>query len=313
MYTDCPGCHRQFHVYAAQLSAAGGMVKCGYCGCKFNALDRLRDQPLARSELDPPVISETQQPVEPEFVIPEPSENLPEQTENPPEQEVIIQGQDAEQGNQELAEVNAPSQVQDEPDEKPAARQVTARKPSASASAARRDRFNYSEALLAEPVRKSGWLSRILWGFGILLLIVFGSGQLIWFNRDTIMQRYPETTDWFHRFCEKFECEVIRHRDPGAIKLLNRDVREHPRYKNALLVNATMVNRSQTVQAYPVVQLDLFNIDGKIIAYRSFQPNEYLDDSINILRGMRPGVPVHFVLEVLDSAKGAVSFEFEFH
>ena len=312
MYTDCPGCQRQFHVYAAQLSAAKGMVKCGFCGQKFNALDRLRDQPLARIEPEPPVISETQQPVEPEFVIPEPSENPAEQTENPPEQEAVIQGPDTEQAEQDIAEVSAPSPVQEEPGEKPAVEQTADHKP-AAVLAARRDRYNYNEALLAQPVRKSGWLSRILWGFGILLLIVFGSTQLVWFNRDTIMQRYPESVVWFHQFCQKFKCEIIRHRDPGAIKLLNRDVRDHPRYKNALLVNATMINRSQTVQAYPVVQLDLFDIDGKLIAYRQFQPEEYLDDSINILQGMRPGVPVHFVLEVLDSAKGAVSFEFEFH
>ena len=306
MYTDCPGCRRQFHVYAVQLSAARGMVKCGFCGQKFNALDRLRDKPLARMEPQPQVISEQQSAAEPEFII-------PEQADNQPDQEVVTKEPEAEQADQEIADVSAPSHAQDKPVEKPDVRQATARRPAVYANAARRDRYNYNEALLVQPDRKAGWLSRFLWGFGILLLIVFGTSQLIWFNRDMIMQRYPESVVWFQQFCQKFKCEIIRHRDPGAIKLLNRDVRDHPRYKNALLVNATMVNRSQTVQAYPVVQLDLFDIDGKLIAYRQFQPEEYLDDSINILRGMRPGVPVHFVLEVLDSAKGAVSFEFEFH
>ena len=46
MFTDCPGCARQFRIRAAQLSAAGGRVKCGYCGRQFNALEHLQDKPL---------------------------------------------------------------------------------------------------------------------------------------------------------------------------------------------------------------------------------------------------------------------------
>lgn len=297
MYTDCPGCHRQFHVYAAQLSAAGGMVKCGFCGEKFNALERLRDKPLTRPPQEPAVSGESKPPVEPDFIIPEPDGK---------------QGE-TEQAGIEAAESRAVSAAADKPGLKPAGQTVTGRKPAASVSGPRRDSFKYSEALLEQPVQSSGWVSRLLWGFGILLLIVFASTQVVWFNRDAIMNRYPDTIPWFDRLCQKFGCEIIRHRDPGSIELLNRDVRDHPRYKNALLVNATMINRSQTVQAYPVVQLNLFDVDGKLIAYRQFQPEDYLDDSINILQGMAPDVPVHFVLEVLDSAKGAVSFEFEFH
>ena len=126
------------------------------------------------------------------------------------------------------------------------------------------------------------------------------------------MSRYPGTLPWFNRLCSTIDCSAIRYRDLAAIQLLNRDVREHPRYQNALLVNATMSNQSHTLQPYPVVQLNLFDTQGNLIAYRQFQPREYLDETINITRGMTPDSPVHFVLEVLDSAAGAVSFEFEF-
>lgn len=302
MYTDCPGCHRQFHVYAAQLSSARGMVKCGFCGEKFNALERLRDKPLTHPQQEPPVVAEAESPVEPDFIIPEQEGEQIEREHNKEEEFEEVVPEDREE-----------SPAAEKPGIKADSHQDKGYKPAAPVSASHPESFRYTEALLAQPVQKSGWVSRLLWVFGILLLMAIASSQVIWFNRDKIMNRYPETVSWFDRLCQKFDCEIIRHRDPGVIELVNRDVRDHPRYKNALLVNATMINQSQTVQAYPVVQLNLFDVDGNLIAYRQFQPQEYLDDSINILQGMAPNVPVHFVLEVLDSAKGAVSFEFEFH
>ena len=307
MYTDCPGCHRQFHVYAAQLSAAGGLVKCGFCGQKFNALERLRDKPLARPIPEPPILGPGEPSAEPEFVIPGRAE------EGRVEEEQVEEEQIEERIESDMPEDEEVSHEVEKAVVVESSRRETGRQAAVPASTPRPDNFRYTEELLEQPVQKSGWISRLLWGFGILLLTTFAASQIIWFNRDAIMGRYPVTISWFNRLCQKLDCEIIRHRDPGSIELLNRDVRDHPRYKNALLVNATMINRSQTVQAYPVVQLNLFDVDGKLIAYRRFQPDEYLDDSIDILRGMAPNVPVHFVLEVMDSAKGAVSFEFEFH
>ena len=94
--------------------------------------------------------------------------------------------------------------------------------------------------------------------------------------------------------------------------MLNRDVRNHPLYEGSLLVNATMANKSETIQPFPLIQLALFNPGGDVIGYREFKPEEYLDDSINIPAGMMPESPIHFVLEVGGPTEGAVSFEFHF-
>jgi predicted Zn finger-like uncharacterized protein len=45
MYTFCPDCNRQYRIRSAQLTAAQGLVICGYCGRQFNALERLSDRP----------------------------------------------------------------------------------------------------------------------------------------------------------------------------------------------------------------------------------------------------------------------------
>jgi hypothetical protein len=89
-------------------------------------------------------------------------------------------------------------------------------------------------------------------------------------------------------------------------------VREHPQYADALLVNATVVNEAAYAQPFPVVELTLFDQGGSVIGVRRFDPDEYLDSSIPIDAGMKPGQPVYIVLELAGVGSRAVSFEFKF-
>lgn len=153
---------------------------------------------------------------------------------------------------------------------------------------------------------------RSLWlGMGVVLLLS-ALAQLAWFNRDLILQRYPQGAPLFQRLCDRLPCEVLRYRNFSRIRLLNRDVRLHPRYQDTLLVNVTLANEARRLQAFPRLQLVLRNVAGEIVAQRSFAPREYLDESIDLRRGMLPGVPVHVALEIAGAGEDAVSFEFGF-
>ena len=151
-----------------------------------------------------------------------------------------------------------------------------------------------------------------LWTVAALLLLAAAALQVVWFHRDPVLLRLPQLMPLAARLCESVQCSVIRHRDLAAIRLLNRDVRLHPRYENFLLVNATMANESGELQPFPRVQLAVYDTKGNALAYNAFEPNEYLDKSIDVQQGMTPGTPVHFVLEVTGPTEGAVSFEFGF-
>ena len=168
------------------------------------------------------------------------------------------------------------------------------------------------EELREKPPAKRSLLATMCWGFGALLLLILITAQLAWFNRDELLLRYPQLDHVARKICDRLQCEILRYKDISAIKLLNRDVRNHPLYEGSLLVNATMANKSETIQPFPLIQLALFNPGGKVIGYREFKPEEYLDGSINISAGMMPDSPIHFVLEVGGSTEGAVSFEFHF-
>lgn len=278
MFTICPDCSRQYRVNADQLAAASGQVQCGYCGRQFNALERISDRPV--------VVADDRLR---ELRISSPgSDDRPASLEREPQFDIPITGPAIESeplpdnsgsGSQGLG-------AEELPDDLP-------------------------EDLREEPAPKSGGHG-LLWGTGAFFLILVIAAQLAWFNRDQLLQRYPELRPWAKQLCERLDCSVYRHREISSIKILNRDVRLHPVVDNALLVNATMANRSGRIQPFPGIQFSLFDTNGAMIASREFLPEEYLDESIAIDEGMSPERPVHFVLEVTGPVEGAVSFEFRF-
>ncbi len=146
----------------------------------------------------------------------------------------------------------------------------------------------------------------------LLLLLMVLTLQLAWFNRDWLLRQYPQFYPWAEALCAQLDCTVVRFKALAAIEVLNRDVRLHPRYQGALLVNATIVNTADYVQPFPVVQLTLFDTNGRAMAHRDFDPQDYLDDHYLQSRGMPPDAPIHFVLELSDFSTKAVGFEFNF-
>jgi predicted Zn finger-like uncharacterized protein len=294
MFTSCPNCRKQFRVQASQLSIADGQVRCGVCDHEFSALSRLSDVPLTLEQMnyefdyepEENPVAEAELGEEPEFDIFERAR--PEDADEKGVGSEAVKSGEAPSEEAGLDEAEALSEFPDEiPGDIP------------------------DELREAVPVKRS-LLATISWGFGALLLLIIITAQLAWFNRDELLLRYPQLDPVAREICDRLQCEILRYKDISSIKLLNRDVRNHPMHEGSLLVNATMANKSETIQPFPRIQLALFNPGGEVIGYREFEPEEYLDDSIDIRMGMMPESPIHFVLEVGGSTEGAVSFEFHF-
>jgi predicted Zn finger-like uncharacterized protein len=276
MYTDCPDCRRQFRVRAAQLSSARGQVRCGCCGRQFDALERLRDEPLP-AMTPPPAVAAQPAPAQHETPA---QHGKPPPTPPAPVFEPVDDDDDeaSETGGGPRTDPNARSILLPDLEEE------------------------------APPPRRF----RALWATALVVLILLAALQVAWFQRDYLLTRFPRLAPWVQRLCEEIGCSVIRHRDLNAMRIVNRDVRLHPLYQDSLLVNATVQNGAALVQPWPDVQLVLYDTAGRPVAYRRFPPAEYLDDSIDVRRGMKPGESTHFVLEVTGAMEGAVSFEFGF-
>ena len=279
MFTDCPSCERLFRIRAAQLQAADGWVRCGYCAETFYALERLHDAPVKQA---PPALSDTER------------MDTPAQPIQPPDDVTV--------GQQDEAQAEAA-----------AAQQEATEAETADAGQDRELLAELPPVLDHEAEKTTASSSRFIWAGLIIILSMIALAQVAWFNRDRLLREYPALTPWAERLCERLQCDVIRFRDLSAIKLLNREVRTHPRFRDALLVRATMVNNAEYIQPYPQIELVIYATNGQVISQGRFKPADYLGPAANPAAGMAPSAPIHFVLELAGAAQQAVSFEFQFH
>jgi predicted Zn finger-like uncharacterized protein len=144
---------------------------------------------------------------------------------------------------------------------------------------------------------------------GVLLLML--GVQWLYFNRTSLAAQ----NDWrpgLELFCSFLRCELPLQVDLSRIELVSRDVRKHPRVAGALLINATLVNRADFRQPYPILEVTFSNSSGIPVAARRFHPGEYLGNQADIKAGMPVDTQLHVMLEIEDPGEDAVSFEFEF-
>lgn len=301
MFTDCPSCERLFRIRAAQLKAADGWVRCGYCAETFYALDRLHDAPLKTP--GPELPSGKAAPGLPASgAEPEADEEQAARQQEPPVPE--------DAGAQQPAVPERQIHGQDE---------VTADQQDAADNAAAEDAAGRAAADELPPVLAGDdhgtarSYSRVIWSGLVVILLLVALAQLAWFNRDWLLREYPQLTPWAEQFCERLQCDLIRFRDVSAIGLVSRDVRSHPRYRNAVLVGATIVNQARYVQPYPGIELVIYDTTGQVISRGRFTADEYLEPGNSPAAGMPPGVPVHLDLELAGTLPQAAGFEFRFH
>jgi predicted Zn finger-like uncharacterized protein len=150
------------------------------------------------------------------------------------------------------------------------------------------------------------------WGVASALLLVVLLGQAAWYQRERIFDALPGLRAHWQEWCHGKACALAPRRDVGLLHVVSRDVRDHPQFEDALLVNATVVNDAGFAQPYPVVELTLFDQAGVALGVRRFEPREYLDVSVDIDAGMQPQQSIYVVLEIAGTSAEAVSFEFKF-
>ena len=330
MFTDCPYCESQFRIRAAQLGAADGWVRCGNCGETFYALDRLSDTPLKQlptlrqtdeAAAEPPAVSiepEPEEAVEPAPAEPEQEEAAePVQSEPEPYQPIAAEAVPEEATPEEVTpediEPEQPVETVLQPDEPLTPEQETAGTETTDTDENREALPDLPPVLAGDPEKKAVSPARLIWSSLVFVLSLIAVAQLAWFNRDGLLRTYPALVPWVEQVCESLQCDPIRFRDVSAIELLNRQVTQHPRYRNALLASATMVNNAEFIQPFPDIVLLIFSTDGQVISRGRFKPEEYLGSGVNPSGGMPPGVPVHFGLELSGTSQEAVSFRFRFH
>ena len=146
----------------------------------------------------------------------------------------------------------------------------------------------------------------------LIFLLIFSFAQLTYFRAHELVKQIPASRPLLEAFCETLGCNYSGPRDTKQIQLLSRDVRLHPKEKNALLISAAMINNAYFSQPYPKIHIRLSDISGNVVAERIFNAKTYMGKLNNPFLLMKSKTPVHINFEVVDPGKDAINFEFTF-
>lgn len=183
-------------------------------------------------------------------------------------------------------------------------------------SAEPQDELSEKETQSAEPVyvpprrhgiRRSDWL----WTTGCTVLALALAAQVTWASRVALV-RDPATQVQALQVCARFDCRLPPIRDIAKLELLSRDVRPDPDASGALAITATFRNNAPYRQPWPIVVVELTDLDNNVVAMRRFRPVEYMPDKARRGAGIAAGTTAAVAFEVADPGKRAVSFHFGF-
>jgi len=167
------------------------------------------------------------------------------------------------------------------------------------------------EAMYGSERRSFFALGPLSWFIGILLLLALGAVQAIYYQRYQLIED-PRFQQQVISLCQLLPCAQREFSSAEQIRLVERNVFTHPVTANALMVTGSFVNQAPFAQKMPELLISLFDVQGRLIANRLFQPNEYLleDRNRNVVA---PEIPVQFRLEIVDPGTDALTYEFEFY
>ncbi len=168
-------------------------------------------------------------------------------------------------------------------------------------------RFTFEEEYEKPQISRS----RHYWFIGSILLLLPLGGQIAWYTRDTLV-----THEFGRRLlqgvCGIAGCEMPIRRDTSQILISERSLSAHPEKDDVLTLTLEMVNAAAFQQPFPKLQLSLYNDIGKLIARRTFLPQEYKTGQHQSQQMMPRLKAVHVELELLDPGSEVTGFKFDF-
>lgn len=161
------------------------------------------------------------------------------------------------------------------------------------------------------PPRQRVGIAGFAWVAVLLLLALLLAAQLAWIGRVQLL-RDPSTHAMVVRACALIDCRLPLIADAAQLELLSRDVRPDPATPGALIITATMRNNAAFRQPWPIVTVTLTDLENHAVAMRRFRPGEYMADPARRAAGVAPGATAAVAFEVADPGQNAVAFQFAF-
>ncbi len=157
----------------------------------------------------------------------------------------------------------------------------------------------------ASPLRASGRSWALLAALALLL-----GAQLL------LAQRAALATDARWRplllmVCGVLRCQLPAWHDPAAFEMLERNVAAVSGAPGTLAVSARFRQQARWAQAWPILQVQLLDADGRVLAVGRFAASDYLGHAPDAPL-LAPGREVQARVHVREPPGGAVAFQFDF-
>lgn len=277
----CPHCGTRFKITPATLQAAHGEVRCGSCLQQFNALEQIK--PKAAPE---PVVEKPAKPTKQTVV-----DSWDDEVESPPayDPNAIID-------RNELQEVIA----EDNPKQR-----KPLKKPSVIPT------WNIDIDSVPKLTRQETPAIFTKYTAVVICLMITLLLQFLYFNKDRFALN-SVLRPLYLSMCEGLDCSVPPLVNLKAIRSLELAVRTHPKLGEALQVDTVIMNGASFPQPYPNLVLTFKDIHNRVVARRSFSPQEYLAGELAGSKQMPVDSPIRISLEIMDPGSRASSYQLEF-
>jgi len=305
-----------YPISADQLRLAAGQVRCAQCQTRFNATQAVFEDPQQALAFEPPLQQDLVQEID--ALVGRALDEVPGEVAGE-----VLGESEAEPVAVEREEIEIPPVAGESPfevtentgpllcaDVDHYAQPVTAEFTSPITESDTDELSGLSHALMFHDEHSHH--AHTSWGaIAAALLLTFTLiAQYAYWDRYRLAQ-VSALRPALEALCAPLKCDLPLRHDLARVEMIEREVRDHPRVKDALLVSAAFVNRASYPQAYPVLQISFSDVAGTPVAVRRFTPEEYLRKK-NAANGMAPGEQTLVMLEVVDPGKRAVSFQFDF-
>lgn len=277
--TSCPDCNIAFRALPSQLSAAGGLVRCGTCLLVFKAQDHL------------------QQPGEDPNNIKYMPYVLDGFSDLPEDAEYEIEGQLSRDLDQQIGDELESLNVDDMP------AQFTDQAPS----------MLFDDELIANSSQKKS-TSKLLSLLGATAILLVGSvllaAQAVHFNSANLSLN-PEYRRLVQKFCAYTDCPIAEYRDLSKIEVSQFIVQDHPQHYGALSINLLISNKAGYEQRFPSLVIRFNDLNDAPVAQRIFTAPEYLQGRLANAIIMPRNQQIHINLEIMDPGDKATSYAIE--
>jgi predicted Zn finger-like uncharacterized protein len=140
----------------------------------------------------------------------------------------------------------------------------------------------------AEKKQQRSRLVRVLMIISSTLLFFALLAQSTYGLRNYLAAWFPQTKPVLQEACKLLQCRIELLTQIDAITIESNELQALTTDKNIFFLTIQLQNRSNTLQAWPMLELILNNAKDKPILQRAFRPADYLTNKNDLVKGFAP-------------------------